>query len=239
MANIRTSSGSYVSRRRSDAVHWPEATALAALALLIYLFWNTPVVYPMKILVVFFHEMSHGIAAWMTGGRVEAIQVNQMAGGLCVTRGGSRLVILNAGYLGSLLWGGAMLLWASRPRKHSGMTVVLGVILLTVSLWFVRPVASFGFIFGVLTSICLMLTGLRLSERVNEYVLKLIGLTSCFYVALDILADTIVRPDLPSDAVLLAEHTGMPAILWGAAWFVISVTASLYFLRVACQPLSR
>jgi len=37
------------------------------------LLWNTPVVYPLKIFVVFMHEISHGIAAMATGGQIEEI----------------------------------------------------------------------------------------------------------------------------------------------------------------------
>ena len=37
-------------------------------------------------------------------------------GGYCKTIGGSRFVILSAGYLGSLLWGGLILIGASRTR---------------------------------------------------------------------------------------------------------------------------
>src|SRR5687767_6945732 len=35
---------------------------------LLWTFWDTPVVYPLKIFVVLLHELSHALAAWATGG---------------------------------------------------------------------------------------------------------------------------------------------------------------------------
>src|SRR6266568_1272516 len=94
----------------------PLAVALAALAI-----WDTFVVYPFRVFVVFLHEISHGIAALVTGGRILAIGLTFDEGGVCVTDGGNRFLILNAGYLGSLFWGVLLLVarGAPRPRPRS------------------------------------------------------------------------------------------------------------------------
>ena len=76
----------------------------------VLLLWNTWIVYPLRLLVVFFHELSHGLAAIVTGGRVIEIQLDPREGGLAVTQGGSPLLIASAGYLGSLIIGGTTLL---------------------------------------------------------------------------------------------------------------------------------
>ena len=44
--------------------------------------WNTVFVYPLKIFVVFMHEVSHGLAAIATGGRIVEIQINPQQGGV-------------------------------------------------------------------------------------------------------------------------------------------------------------
>ena len=75
----------------------PIVIGLVALVL-----WNTVVVYPFRVFVVFLHEISHGLAAVLTGGRVVSIGLSANEGGVCVTRGGSPFLVLNAGYLGSL-----------------------------------------------------------------------------------------------------------------------------------------
>ena len=39
-----------------------------ALTARVFALWQTPVVVPLKILIVFLHELSHAIAAWLRGG---------------------------------------------------------------------------------------------------------------------------------------------------------------------------
>ena len=74
-------------RRKID---WKEFGGALFVAAAIILLWDTWLVYPLKILVVFFHEMSHGLAAIVSGGSVEEIQVVEGIGGTAWTRGGSR-----------------------------------------------------------------------------------------------------------------------------------------------------
>ena len=63
---------------------------LIGIFVVIGLLWDTPVVYPLKIFVVFMHEVSHGLAAIATGGRLIEIQVVAQQGGHAITAGGSR-----------------------------------------------------------------------------------------------------------------------------------------------------
>src|SRR6185436_20527163 len=99
--------------------------------------------------VVFFHELSHAAAAVLTGGSVEEVQVVAGEGGMCVTRGGSPIVIWQAGYLGSVLWGGALLVLAAHTRTDKLVTGCLGVVITAAALLYVRPYSGFGFGFGV------------------------------------------------------------------------------------------
>jgi hypothetical protein len=216
-------------------VNWKILASLFGLVVVVALLWNTKVVYPIKILVVFFHEISHGLAAVISGGSIVKIEVVAQEGGLCVTRGGSRFLTLSAGYLGSLIWGGIILLLAARTRLDRGVSVALGTILLLVSFFFVRPFGSFGFLFGVACGVVLVGIGLALPEGINDYLLRLIGLTSCLYAVLDIKSDILDRPNLRSDAVMLAELTGIPSIFWGGLWIIIAVVVSFVFLVVACK----
>ena len=96
---------------------------LAAGALLL---WGTFVVYPFRLFVVFLHEISHGLAAVATGGRIVSIGLSVDEGGVCLTRGGWPFLILNAGYLGSLLWGaGFLLLGGRRNIFHQDIQTII------------------------------------------------------------------------------------------------------------------
>ena len=103
-------------------VNWAEALSLLAGMVVVGFFWDSVVVYPLKILVVFFHELSHGLVAMLTGGEIVRIEVVKEQGGLCVTRGGSRFLTLSAGYLGSLMWGGVIVMLAARTRHDRNGT---------------------------------------------------------------------------------------------------------------------
>ena len=92
---------------------------LIGIFIVIAFLWNTQVVYPLKIFVVFMHEVSHGLAALATGGSIKEIQIVQQEGGHAVTLGGSRFWTLTAGYLGSLAvgWADSDSRGADAPRQ--------------------------------------------------------------------------------------------------------------------------
>jgi len=186
-------------------------------------------------LVVFFHEISHGFAALLTGGGIVDMNLDNQEGGYCKTRGGSRFVILSAGYLGSLLWGGLILIGAARTRLDRQIMRFLGVILLTMSLLYVRPMLGFGFFFGSFTAIGMLAMASFASERVNDISLRVIGLTSCLYAILDIKSDVLDRSHINSDARMLHNEV-TPFIstqVWGMIWIGIALLSTFFILRTA------
>jgi hypothetical protein len=207
----------------------------AALLIVIVLAWDTWTVYPLKILVVFFHELSHGMMAYATGGSVEQMQLDSAQGGFCITRGGSPFLILMAGYLGSLAWGSLALLLASHTRSAKLTSAALGVMILIVGLMYIRPVIGFGFLFAGVAGAAMLLASAYLAPFVNTILLRVIGLTSCMYVILDIKSDTLDRSHLESDARMLADLTGIPTVIWGALWLLVAVATVYAILRIAVR----
>jgi hypothetical protein len=211
-----------------------EIGGLALLLALLWLSWHTWLVYPLKVLVVLFHELSHGLAAIATGGEIVGITVVAREGGLCRTLGGNRFLTLSAGYLGSLAWGGLLLVAAARSRRDQAITAGLGVVLLAAALLWVRPLLSFGFAFSVLAGAGLLAAGLYLPAGANDFLLKAMGLTSIFYAVFDIQDDVLRRPHLlESDAAVLAALTGLPTLFWGLLWMAIALAAAVGFLALA------
>jgi hypothetical protein len=152
-----------------------------------------------------------------------------------VTAGGNRFLTLSAGYLGSLVLGGVILVLATRTRYDQTIATVIGGLMILISLLFVRPIISFGFFFGLLSGLAMIAAGKYLSEDSNDFILKVIGLTSCLYAVLDIKSDVLDRPYLRSDARMLAELTHLPTIFWGLLWITIAFIAAVLFLLVACR----
>ena len=217
------------------AIHQKQLHTLLAIFLVVVLFWDSFALKPLKILVVFFHEISHGFAAIVTGGRMHEIAVVFEEGGHCITSGGSRFLILSAGYLGSLLWGGIILIGAARTRLDRQIMRILGVILLTMSLLYVRPFFGFGFFFGLLTATAMLTMASLASEEINDLTLRVIGLTSCLYAILDIKSDVIDRSHLRSDARMLSEITPLSTQVWGVIWIAIAVVTTFFILRTATR----
>ncbi|OVE81981.1 hypothetical protein BVY03_01650 [bacterium K02(2017)] len=188
--------------------------------LTIILLWPHPVLYPLKILIVFFHEASHAFMTVITGGEVITLVVNPRQGGHVLSQGGIRFLILSAGYLGSLLWGSLIYLLAVRSRFDKHIMFILGLIIILISAFYVRD--FFALSFSLITSIAMMACGLKLNKNINDSILKIIGLTSMIYVPLDIYSDTIARSGLKSDAFMLAEEYGGFTMMWGGIWLLVS-----------------
>jgi hypothetical protein len=193
--------------------------------------WDTSFVYPLKLLVVFFHEISHGLAAVATGGQIDHIELEANLGGVCWSRGGWLIALLPAGYLGSMAWGAMILILASRTRYDRIVSSSLGIFLLATTLLFVRN--AFGFAAGVGFGVAFLWVGNKAPEDVNELLLQFVGLTSLLYAVIDIKEDLIDRVVPISDAAQFAKHFGGPAQMWGMIWIAVALAGTAWSLRVA------
>lgn len=199
------------------------------LGLAAILLWDTFVAYPFRIFVVFLHEISHGLAAVLTGGRIVSIGLSFDEGGVCVTQGGSRFLILSAGYLGSLLWGALFLLLAAWRRRAPAALALIGLFTLVVTLLYVRT--WFGFFYGLAAAAALLLVAGKLEPEVSEGLLAAIGVMSCLYAVWDVASDVLLRSIPSSDASALAGLTGIPAVVWGVLWIAASLWVIVSVLR--------
>lgn len=198
----------------------------------LWLLWDTPVVYPLKIFVVLLHEVSHAVAAVATGGSIQRIVLDPNQGGATYTLGGSAFLTLSAGYLGSLGWG-ALMVEASRARRIRSDLVngAIGGLVVALTVLFVRNL--FGIAFGVLFGLGLVTASRKLSVAANTSLLLTLGLTSSLYAILDIKSDILDRPHLESDAHMLADLTGIPTVAWGILWIGVALGVTFLLLRRA------
>ncbi len=199
------------------------------LGVLFVLLFDTVFVYPFRVFVVFLHEISHAIAAVATGGRVIWIGISPVEGGVCVTRGGLAFLVLNAGYLGSLLFGALFLLLGSRPRRAPQVLGLIGAFTLLAALLYVRT--WFGFVYCLLAGLALLIVATKAPPTASEILLAAIGSMSVLYAIADIASDVILRHSGASDASALARLTGLPAVAWGVLWIVASLATLGAVLR--------
>ena len=196
---------------------------------LIIIAWDYSILYPLKLLVIFFHESSHALATVLTGGSVKELIINKDQGGHVLSQGGNRFIILSAGYIGSLLWGTSIYLASVKSRYDKAIMQLLALSIIIITVVFSRSL--FSWLFGLLTGGAMLLMAKYLAEKYNDFTLRIIGLTSMMYAPLDIYSDTISRSYLPSDAYLLAEHIGGATLLWGGLWIIISVVVIFYCFK--------
>ena len=223
-------------RRRFD---WQALLLLLAVYVCVVLLWETQWIYPLKLVVVLLHEISHAIAAVATGGRVIEIQVLQGEAGHCVTQGGNGPLIYSAGYLGSLAFGVVLLLLATRVRAEQPASALLGLLMLGVAVVLIPWEANrFGKTFGVLTGA--LLVALAVLPAVwSATAVRVVAVTSCLYAIVDVKSDVLDRPGVDSDAVRLAAVTDISATTWGVLWIGISlaVTSAAFWLAVTARPM--
>ena len=204
----------------------------AAFFAALWFFWDTSLVYPLKIFVVLLHEISHAIASVATGGGIEKITLDPRQGGACHCFGGNAFITLSAGYLGSLLWGGAMFSAARSDKvETSWVNGFIGAMVVALTVFFVR--GGFGMIFGIAFGLTMIFVSKQMGSAVNRGLLLTLGLTSALYAILDIKSDVLDRPNIQSDAAMLSEITGVSTTIWGLIWISIAIAVSVWLMRRA------
>ncbi|MFZ6873741.1 M50 family metallopeptidase [Undibacterium sp. Di27W] len=77
------------------------------------IYWLTA---PLRYLGVFVHEMGHGLASVLSGGRFYWFQMDEY-GGAAITSGGMESLVLLGGLLGPALFGSILLMVSTRAQK--------------------------------------------------------------------------------------------------------------------------
>ena len=213
------------------------AALLVALFVVAVTFWDSLALYPVKAFVVLLHELGHGTAAVLTGGSIDHIDLSPNLGGTCWSRGGSRLLTLPAGYLGSMFFGALILIAAARTRFDRLLSGAIGLTVLAVTALFVRT--AFGLGFGALFGGALLLIACLLPAALNDLLLRFLGLTSILYAIIDIKEDLISRTVPGSDAYAMAQLVPLPPVVWGVIWILIALFVAVVALRLAARPARR
>lgn len=214
---------------------WPATSQVPAIlgaSAAVWLAWDTFLVTPLKILTVFFHEISHGLASMATGGSIEFLTFHANQSGFARSQGGSSFLMLNAGYLGSLVWGCGLILASSYLRRNRLLSMALGATLGVISVLYVRNL--FGLGFGLATAAGFLYAGAKLSEATNDFLIKVVGVSSALYVIPDVYSDIVLR-SCWSDATMLARDTGIPRVVWGLGWMALSAAGLWATLGLAAR----
>jgi len=232
----------------------PQAMTLLLAAIISIALWFIPYAeilsYPFRIFVTFIHEGGHAIAALLTGNSVQSLSVAMNGSGeTYTTQGGwfSQMFVSSAGYIGAMTFG-ALLLVLIR-RAVAARIVLLGsagiVLALTIIFGVVKPLFAgawlslsglpFTLFAGVLLTAGLFAVARFASARVATFVVSLLAVQCVLNALLDLktvfFLSSPFAATVPTDAVNMANTTGVPAIFWAGLWIAFSVLILLVAIK--------
>jgi hypothetical protein len=211
--------------------------------------WNIPqlgfLMYPFRLFVTFVHESGHGLAAILTGGRLEGFLVNADGSGLARTVGGSLAVILPAGYIGAACFGAGLFYLTNTVQHTRTIAVVLGVLLLIVTALYTGILSLAGMV-GIVGGALLILLGWRGPRWLNLLVLNVLALLTALHSILDLfflVSNTGASAmGVRNDAAAFTQAVAplVPPVIWALLWAAIALVAmGLAFYYSIVHPLVR
>jgi hypothetical protein len=84
---------------------------------------------PFRLFVTMIHELGHGVAAVLAGGSFLHFEITRRGAGLAYTSGGWRWVIIQAGYLGTAVFGAGLLFLTHRTQKPGRVAMAVGALI--------------------------------------------------------------------------------------------------------------
>ncbi|PYS75103.1 MAG: hypothetical protein DMF73_01855 [Acidobacteria bacterium] len=224
----------------------PQAMTLLLAAILSIALWFIPFAeilsYPFRIFVTFIHEGGHAIAALVTGNSVQSLSVAMNGSGeTYTTQGGmfSQMLVSSAGYIGAMTYG-ALLLVLIRRSVAARLVLVgsaLVVFALTMIFGVIKPLVAgtwgslsglpFTLLAGVLISVGLFAVARFASARVATFLVSFLAVQCVLNALLDLktvfFLSSPFATTVPTDALNMANATGVPAMIWSIIWISLSV----------------
>lgn len=220
-----------------DGWRWREVLIVLGLAATLVLLSRIPVFglvfYPFRLFGTFVHEICHGLAAILTGGEFQRFAVNPNLSGVAFSRGGISWIIASAGYVGSTLFGGLLLVISARGVSARRVLMGLGIVLGLLCLLFVRNL--FGLLAGAVLAAALVLAAQRLPARWAAGLLLLLAVQMMLDSVGSVLdlVQLSATTGVTTDAAIMARATGIPAIFWAVVWTGLSLVTLAWSLQLA------
>lgn len=201
--------------------------------------WNTDFIKPLKLFTVFLHELGHALMAFIFGHGIEALNISLDESGYTLVKSKgwfSSFMIANGGYIGSVLFS-LLILYLKRTPFKKYVLGTAAIILLAVTIRF--SAFSFTLLYAVIFAGLILVLYMVQNDKLYDWVTDIIGISGLAYAIYDTFVDIILMQlnmqfqiirgwqvnQTKSDAEVLAEMTGIQAIVWGLIWLGISLAA--------------
>lgn len=229
-----------------------ELRTLAIALLASLLLWNLPfggvLLYPFKLLATWLHELSHGLAMLVTGTGFQRVVIYRDTSGLAYASSAAgpfaSAVIAAAGYMGTPLWGAALLVVTPTARSaRIALLVLAGLLVLSAVTVVATPKGDLFGQYAVLSiAAAALVAGLVLPGPWRVAVAHFVAAQACVNALLDI--RVLLRPAQvvngedagASDAHTMAAATFGTAEPWAVwTWALAWLAWSLVVLYVALR----
>lgn len=188
---------------------------------------------PFMWMQTFFHEISHGLAALLTGGKPLSIELHWRGSGVCYSVGGIRFIVAFAGYAGAVLWGTLLYLAVDKMhRKFSDEASYLMALTIIVAGAFLARDVMTIVIMTVMAG-----TFFLFARKKDSMLVKIFLQIAAMFLLLDAIKSPLHLLDGRhiGDGATLADITGAPEIFWAGLWFALGCYALLYLYRASLK----
>lgn len=216
---------------------WARDKRLLRSVILLIVLLNIPqgkyILYPFMIFSTWIHESFHGLAALSVGGKISWLNIYPNGSGLAYTalpvgnlHGLRRVWVAGAGYQGTAIVGGIMLIFRRTPLGARIGTAGLGIAILASCALFVRNV--FGLVFLTTMGVVLTAAGWKLPPFWVGELYALLAATTCLNAITSIHTLFFVTEQKiggvvqSSDAMTMEEFTAVPNRVWALIWLVLA-----------------
>jgi hypothetical protein len=220
-----------------------ELSGLIAAAVVTVVLWQVPqgnyILYPFTILATWFHEMAHGLAALLMGGRFAKLIILPDGSGAAFYSGPlvlgpiGEVLVAAAGPMGPPV-AGAMLILASRSLTSASLCLkFLACFLLISTVIWVRSL--FGIIAIPLIGLSVLTVAFKGSEGMQRVAVQFLGVQACVstYLQVNYLFSYSAGPLGISDTARIQQILLLPYWFWGGLMAAASFLILLLSLRAA------
>ncbi len=192
------------------------------------------------------HELSHALVCIATGGYVNGLQIvgdNAGHGGLTYCYNGMPFFYTQAGYLGTAVFGCLLIFLGQFTKLSKYILVCLGTGVALATLLIVGPgilstglAGFFSFLWGLAMAAGLIYAGVKWKPTTANLLLLFLAVQTalnsvvCILALVQIYFGFATTNAAFSDATSMETITHVPAFVWSALWFLISLAMVIFTL---------
>lgn len=208
--------------------------------------WGTYMLKPIKVIAIFVHEIGHLLMTFVFCGNITAASLTLSEAGhttLVTNDWFPTFMIANGGYIMSLVFSVLMLRVRNvRFRRYSLGLISMWVL---ISLIYIEKIPA-SFLYVIIFSVITIVAYILNSDRIFEWISDIIGVSNiayCIYETfmkdmlpkvaskIDILKGFVAVGVEKRDTEVLCDITGVPSVVWGTFWFLISLLVMMFCMK--------